>query len=188
MTIKSKDDQLMYTTVMDFITTLKLVAQDIIELSEKMGDEVHTWKQQATKSNEDYSDRAGFISFGDIELCADIFLGEDKQTGLFRARLAHSPDADKGIFTLITLHFTADKDKATKVIANRETISQQSIAALLSEASTTPQLIHVSFKSTSDGDGQRFEYDADRMKTLSEDDKTTFLSTLHEAFDYIANK
>jgi len=178
----------MYYASMDFITTLKQVAQDIIELSAKMGDEVHTWDQQATNSNENYSDRAGFISFGDIELCADIFIEEGKNTGLLRARLAHSPDADKGIFTLITLHFNTDKTKATEIISKRKTITQPSIATILMDESTTPLLIHVSLKSTSDGDGKRFEYDTDQINNLSEDDKATFASTLLEAFEYITSK
>ena len=177
----------MYHEYMNFTQNLKQVAQEIIELSAEMGDVVHTWKQQADKINENYSDRTGYVSYSDVELNADIFLEDDQPNGLLRARLAYAP-GDAEIFTIITLHFDTDRDKAAQLISNTKNVSQELISELLHEETTTPILIQVSLKSGPGGVGKRFEYTTDQINSLSEDNKIEFLSTLREAFSHIKTK
>lgn len=179
---------------MEFTRSLKTTAQKIIELSDKLGERTHTWNQEKSAPAGGYTDRAGFVVYDDIELFADVYAAEDGSENLLRARLAWAPkeEEEQTLFTIITLDFHTDPEKAKAIIANPADLSQQKIVSLLNDPSTTPKLIHVSLESGKDSEdktvGKRYEYNADDLQGLTAEDQAEFLDTLKQAYDQILSK
>ena len=179
---------------MEFIQSLKATAQQIIELSSQLGERVHTWNKEESAPAGGYTDRAGFIVYDNVELFADVYAAEDGTESLLRARLAWAPkdEAEQALFTIITLDFNADPEKAKAIIADPANLSQQKIVSLLNDPSTTPKLIHVSLESGKNPEGnsvgKRYEYSAEDLQGLTAEDQAGFLDTLKQAYDQILSK
>lgn len=179
---------------MKFITSLKLTAQQIIELSGRLGDRVHTWNQEKSAPSDGYSDRAGFVVFDDIELFADVYASDDGTENLIRARLAWSPkvEEDQNLFTIITLDFNADPEKTKAIITEADNLTQQALVSLLNDPSTTPKLIHVSLDAGKNVEGNttgdRYEYSTEDLPRLSEENQAEFLSALKRAYGQIVSR
>lgn len=182
-----------YYVVMEFLTSLKAKAQQIIELSDQPGERVHTWNQEESAPNGGYADRAGFIITDNVELYADVYVAQDETESLLRARLALSPknEADQNLFTIITLDFSTELEKTKTIIARPDDLSQQTLVMLLDNPSTKPKLVHVSLESGKDSEGKtigkRYEYGINDLQELAEADQTEFLSTLSKAYDQIVS-
>jgi len=178
---------------MEFIESLKAIAQQIIELSKQLADRVHTWDEEKSAPIGGYTDRAGFIVYDDIQLFADVYAAEDGSECLLRARLAWSPtDEDQTLFTIITLDFDSNPEATKAIIADSDSLTQQGLVVLLKDVSTTPKLIHVSLESGKDAEGKsvgkRYEYRAEDLEKLTEADYKDFLSTLNQAYEQIISK
>lgn len=179
---------------MEFIQSIKISAQQIIELSAQLGTRVNTWNQEDSAPASGYTDRAGFIVYDDIELFVDVYAPEDGTENLLRARLAWSPKADNSpdIFTIITLDFNADPKKVNAIINDANNLTQQMLISLLNDSGTTPKLIHVSLESGKDPKGKtvgkRYEYSAEGLQAITEEDQTDFLTTLNKAYKQIVSK
>lgn len=179
---------------MEFTQSLKATAQQIIELSHQLGEQTHTWNQEKSAPAGGYTDRAGFIVYGDIELFADVYAAEDGTESLLRARLSLSPkdEDERMLFTIITLDFTASPEKTKALIAASDSLTQQNLVSLLNDPSTTPKLIHVSLESNQEPKkkplGKRYEYSAEDLQKITPKDQAEFLSTLKQAYDLILSK
>ena len=178
---------------MEFIQSLKTVAQQIIELTTQLTDRVHTWDQEKSAPAAGYTDRVGFVLYDDIELFADVYAAEDGSEHLLRARLAWAPkDEDQTLFTIITLDFNASSEKVKTIIANSQRLTQRDLVALLEDAGTTPKLIHVSLESGKDdmgkSVGKRYEYMDSDIEKLTEADYKEFIDTLNQAYRQIVSK
>jgi len=178
---------------MEFITLLKITAQQIIELSGKLGDRTHTWNQENNAPAGGYTDRAGFI-VDEIELHADVYVADGSTDGLQRARMALVPVDEKGqeFFTIVTLHFATDISKAKTIIQNALDLTQQTLISLLHDPATKPSYIHVSLEAGKDAEGnsigKRLEYSSQDLQELTEASQKEFLSTLHNAYEQIVSK
>lgn len=179
---------------MEFTNALKSTALQIIELSEQLSERTHTWNQENSAPAQGYTDRAGFVIYDDIELFADVYVASDDATeGKLRARLAWSPkEVDQDSFTIITLDFKSDIAKTKRLIAKSDNLKQQDIITLLNDEETTPDLIHVSLESNVKPDGKtngkRYEYTAEVLENITENNKTDFIKTLSKAYDFIVTK
>lgn len=179
---------------MGFTSSLKTVAQQIIELTRQLEDRAHTWNQEEFAPAGGFTDRAGFVVFDDVELSADVYTPEDEKVSILRARLAFAPkDKDEQErFTIVTLDFNVDTQKAQPVITDADNVNQQALLSLLNESDTTPKLIHVSLESGKDADGnnvgKRYEYHTEDIKKLTEPQQVEFLTTLRQAYEQIVSK
>ncbi|MCA9323521.1 hypothetical protein KC992_00275 [Candidatus Saccharibacteria bacterium] len=179
---------------MEFTNTLKSTALQIIKLTEQLSERTHTWNQEDSAPEQGYTDRAGFVIYDDIELFADVYVASDDATeGKLRARLAWSPkEAEQDSFTIITLDFKSDVTKTKQLVDKSDVLNQQDIINLLNDNETTPYLIHVSLESnmSTDGNnsGKRYEYTANELGNMTENDKTEFIKTLSQAYDFIVGK
>jgi len=179
---------------MEFIQSLKATAQQIIELSNQLGERTHTWNQEKSAPASGYTDRAGFVAYDDIELYADVYAAEDGTESLLRARLALVSDGDDEHirFTIITLDFNADREKIKAIIAESGNLTQQTLVSLLSDPNTVPKLIHVSLESNQNPEhkpvGKRYEYSAEDLQDITAEDQAEFLSTLNKAYKQILSK
>ena len=179
---------------MEFTNALKSTALQIIELSEQLSERTHTWNQENSAPSQGYTDRAGFVVYDDIELFADVYVASDDVTeGKLRARLAYSPkEVDQDSFTIITLDFKSDLAKTKKLVDKSDSLDQQDIIYLLNDNGTTPDLIHVSLESNMNSDGKtsgkRYEYTVIELEDITENNKTEFIKTLSEAYDFIVAK
>lgn len=179
---------------MEFTSSLKAKAQQIIELSSRLGDRVHTWNQEEAAPRDGYTDRAGFVVFDDLELFADVYSAEGGTAGILRARMAWSPKGknSQDIFTIITLDFTAALEKTKTIIADANILTPQALITLLNDSTTLPKLIHVSLESGKDaegnGIGKRYEYTESTLEELTQSEKEEFLATLDKAYNYILSK
>ena len=167
---------------------------NIIELSEQLSERTHTWDQEDSAPARGYTDRAGFVIYDDIELFADVYVASyDAAEGKLRARLAWSPkEAEQDSFTIITLDFKSNVAKTKKLIDKSDSLKQQDIITLLNDKETTPDLIHVSLESNMNSDGKtsgkRYEYTANDLEDITENNKTDFIKTLSKAFDFIVTR
>lgn len=192
--VRPQKSAVLYDVAMEFIQSIKATAQQIIELSNQLGERTHTWNQGKAAPAGGYTDRAGFVVYDDIELCADVYAAEDGTESLLRARLAWSPqdEAEPILFTIITLDFNADPEKTKAIIADSDNLTQQALVSLLGDPSTTPKLIHVSLESNQHPErkpvGKRYEYSAEDLPKLTAADQEEFLSTLNKAYDQILSK
>ncbi len=179
---------------MEFTNTLKSTALQIIKLSEQLSGRTHTWNQEDSAPEHGYTDRAGFVIYDDIELFADVYVTSNNATaGKLRARLAWSPkEVEPDSFTIITLDFKSDVAKTKKLIDKSDDLNQRDIVTLLDDNETTPDLIHVSLESNmkpgGKTSGKRYEYTANELENMTENDKTEFIKTLSQAYDFIADK
>lgn len=179
---------------MDFTNSLKSTALQIIRLSEQLSGRTHTWNQENSAPAQGYTDRAGFVVYDDIELFADVYVAsEDATEGKLRTRLAWSPkEVDQDSFTIITLDFKSDVAQTKRLVDISDNLKQQDIITLLNDDKTTPYLIHVSLESNTNSDGKssgkRYEYSAKELENITEDNKTDFIKTLSEAYDFIVAK
>lgn len=179
---------------MNFMQELKLIAQQIIELSSKLGERTHTWNQEEFAPAGGYTDRAGFIVFDEIELFADVYAPKGETIGLLRLRLAwvHQNKLGQDLFTIITLDFNSDLEKTKAIIGNSDNLTQQTLITLLNNQTTTAKLIQVSLDSGKDIEGNsvgtRHEYTADELQKISETSQNEFLSTIQQAYNQIFSK
>jgi len=179
---------------MEFVQSLKSKAQQIIELSEKLAKRVHTWNQEQSAPSGGYKDRAGFVIYDDIELFADVYVAsDDTNEGKLRARLAWSPkDSEQDSFTIITLDFKSNVAKTKNLVDKSDDLNLEDIISLLNDNETIPNLIHVSLESNMNSDGKtsgkRYEYTANEIENITEDNKTEFIKTLSNAYDFIVTK
>ncbi len=179
---------------MDFTNALKSTALNIIKLSEQLPDRTHTWNQEDSAPTHGYTDRAGFVIYDDIELFADVYVASNDTTeSKLRTRLAWSPKGvEQDTFTIITLDFKSDAAKTKKLIDKSDDLDQQDIISLLNDNETTPDLIHVSLESNVGLDGvnsgKRYEYAKNDLANMTEIDKTDFIKTLSQAYDFIVGK
>lgn len=178
---------------MEFITSLKSSARQIIELTDRFGDRLQTWNQQQSAPVGGFTDRAGFMVYDAIELTADVVVSEDGTEHLLRARLALSPDdAPDSLFTIITLDFTAEPTRVKEAIAKSSGLTAADLNALLQDSATLPKLIHVSLESGKDATGaavgKRYEYTASEITNLSESDQAEFIAALNGAYQMISAK
>lgn len=179
---------------MDFLTSLKTTAQKIINLSGQLGDRAHSWSQEKPASSGEYTDRAGFVVFDDLELSADVYASADGTENVLRTRLAWAPkhETNQDTFTIITLDFSADVQKVRDLIAQSDSVTRASLTDLLNEPGTTPKLIHVSLESSTDANGsmsgKRYEYNAIESTALTEEEKSEFITTLFQAYDILEAK
>lgn len=179
---------------MEFIQSLKANAQQIIELSGRLGDRVRTWDQEKSAPDNGFTDRAGYVHYEQIELFADVYAPEDAANGLIRARLAwvHKADGEQELFTMITLDFDAELEKTKALIADSDNLTQEKLVSLLHEPSTMPKYIQVSLdsgkKSDSDAAGKRYEFNDEAIQKITEADQAEFLDTVSEAYDQIVSK
>lgn len=183
-----------YYVYMEFTQSLKVTARQIIELSQQLGERVHTWNQEESAPTGGYTDRAGFIIYDDIELFADVYAAEDGSKSLLRARLAWSPknEEDQGLFTIITLDFKTDPEKIKAAIGSSDYITQKNLVSVLDDPNTTPKIIHVSLESGRNPEGKivgkRYEYSDEDLQKITAADQSEFLSTLNQAYEHILSK
>ncbi len=182
-----------YPVVMDFIQSLKTAALQIIDLSNQSGARIRTWDQEKSAPAEGFTDRAGFLYYDDdFELYADVYGSDDEERSLLRARLARI-DKDKSgeeLFTMITLDFATNPEKTKELISNSENLTQQMLIELLNDPDTTPEYIQTSLGSSGKStagtpQGKRYEYNAEKLQKITEQDQIEFLATLDEAYEKI---
>ena len=178
-----------YYVVMAFIQELKAAAQNIIELSGQLP--TRAWSEEASAPTGGFTDRAGFVYYDNIELFADVYAPEDATEGLQRARLArvHKDEAGQELFTIVTLDFATEPEKAKATIQNSDNLTRETLISLLNEPDTRPKYIQVSLDSRKDSEeraiGTRYEYSAESLKELTETDQEELLVTLDKAYNQI---
>lgn len=176
---------------MNFLQQLKSTARNIITLSDALGSRAHSWDQEDAAPIGGYTDRAGFIIYDNIQLFADVYLAEEGDIALVRARLAlDSEDVD--IFNTITLDFNADKIKVQSIISQKNTLTATTLVSLIDDPDTIPRLIHVSFKSgignKGESLGRRYSYQDAEIQTLIKSSQKEFIDTLNKTYAFILSK
>ncbi|GAC1572352.1 MAG: hypothetical protein NVS3B23_07460 [Candidatus Saccharimonadales bacterium] len=177
---------------MDFKLCIKATSQQIIALSGKLGEKMHTWNQENNAPSGGFTDRVGFI-VDEIELFADVYVAPDARDGLLRTRMAqvHKDETDQELFTIVTLHFSTNLIQSQHIIKHNADVNQQTLIALLNDQNTKPSYIHVSLEAGKDAQGnfvgKRYEYNSEDLPQLTEANETEFLETLRAAYTLIVS-